>query len=95
MIISQIMEAAEDYMYNPGKEEFMFAHLLQRLSEAGDDDMLVSGLGFLQALLYTQHAGKYADMVRAHFASPAFAAKFKVPTAPCRFQNKSCVSSSV
>lgn len=75
----QFLSAADDVMYNPVKEEYLLASLVQRLSEAGDSKEAhkVEGLKLLESLLKSPHAGESSAMLRSHFSAYNFEEKLQ------------------
>lgn len=77
-----VLKSAVDYMYIPGDEEYLFAHLIQPLlttpnpSSVEDVDYYTSVLNFLKALLTSNPASSQA-MVRKHLNSIDLASKLQ------------------
>jgi len=79
-----LLTSAEDYMYIPGDEEYMFAHLVNRLLSHVDstDDLELQNneaiLSFLEALLTSPHGGDKQKMVRKLLRTFKVAEKLEV-----------------
>jgi len=65
---TEIVESMVDCMYNPIKEDFMFAQLFDHMSNVNtSQELLTAIVNFLTALVKSKHAGEHAAMFRHHF----------------------------